>query len=273
MSELAAVGLASSIVTFVEVSSKVLHRLHEYHSTARDAPGHFRETAEHLEVVVDILQRTKRECDNHAAAAAALSAGGSGGGGNGSLPAPADAARLASFVDGCRAHVATLGSLIDKLLPDAGDSAYRRTRKALASVWREKDVLAAQRRLATSLQLLTLYFSQRSAAGVDALATAAASAMATASGQRADDSDIDGYKLLHAQGRGLYDVPPLRVAHMVERPKMLEALAKVLKTARRQRRRRLLDPEWPCCLASAARGRRSWHLTFASGPARRSNTM
>jgi hypothetical protein len=124
--------------------------------------------------------------------------------------------------------VAAIGALLEKLLPDAADSAYRRTRKALASVWREKDVLAAQRRLATSLQLLTLYFTQRSAAWVDALATTVAT---TALGQRQVGDDVNAddngeRELLLERGGGLYDVPPLRVAHMVERPALLEALSK-----------------------------------------------
>jgi hypothetical protein len=48
MAEFASVGLASSIVTFLDVSATVLRRLHQYHSTARDAPYHFRETATNL---------------------------------------------------------------------------------------------------------------------------------------------------------------------------------------------------------------------------------
>jgi hypothetical protein len=42
MAELAAVGLASSIVTFLDVSIRVVQRLSEYHSTAKDAPSMFR---------------------------------------------------------------------------------------------------------------------------------------------------------------------------------------------------------------------------------------
>ncbi len=198
MAEIAAVGLASSIVTFIDASATVLHRLGQYHAAGHDAPGVFDDTAKQLELIVDISQRTKGECE---ASGAPVSS---------APPAVTDAEaarqRLAGVVDVCHMHVDALGALIDKLAPAADDSVTRRTGKAIAIVWRDSDVLAAQRQLDRSMQVIALYFSQRPATVVAAAA------------DKGDDPLTPG----------LFDVPSRRVHHVVQRPLLLDALAKAL---------------------------------------------
>ncbi len=218
MAEIAAVGLAASIVTFIDASATVLHRLRQYHAAGSDAPGVFDATTAQLELIVGILKRTKREYDAQSAAASSTS----------SPPAHTDAdddadaerRRLAGVVNVCGKHVAALGALIDKLARAAGDSAARRTGKAIVSVWRDADVLAAQRQLDRSMQVLTLYFSQRP------LATTAADAAAAAITAGLGAPHVDGAD--DPLARGVFDVPSRRVHHMVQRPGLLDALTAAL---------------------------------------------
>jgi hypothetical protein len=244
MAEIAAVGLASSIVTFLDVSAKVLQRLRDYHATTHDAPTVLRDTTAQLALVAGVL----RQCEGQ------FSGSGSAGRGpasadesavslslpdasslastrDGSLSADddigndADSARLAAVVDGCRAHVERLQTLIDRMLPAGGESRVDRTRKALTSLWLERDVEDVQRQLARSVQLLGLYFIQRAAVAANA-ATDAAFTNSRLRGTRktldlSHDDDQDGLPY-----GGIFDMPSaLRVAHMVRRPMLLRLLA------------------------------------------------
>jgi len=60
----AAVGLAASIVTFVDVSTKVLDRLREFYSTAEDTPGVFQDIMTQLPLIVDIMTRIEKGCED-----------------------------------------------------------------------------------------------------------------------------------------------------------------------------------------------------------------
>src|SRR5436305_3976382 len=125
---LAAVGLAASIVTFVDVSGKVLARLHEYHTISREAPGIFQDTKTRLPLLVDIVTRIKKRCED------------------GYLATDAQHA-LSDTVEGCLKQITLLDGLIEKMLPTSTDCAVQRARKAVASVRKEKNVAAVQRTL------------------------------------------------------------------------------------------------------------------------------
>jgi hypothetical protein len=113
MAEIAAVGFAASIVTYLGVSARALKRRHEYQSTASDAPAVFRDAASQLPLIVKVLERAKHDYDS------------------GVRPGAADDAQqqLAIVVNGCRKQVARLDVLLDKMLPHAADSPYRRARR------------------------------------------------------------------------------------------------------------------------------------------------
>ncbi|KAH0544047.1 hypothetical protein FGG08_001665, partial [Glutinoglossum americanum] len=138
---IAVVGLAASIVTFVNVSTKVLARLREFHSIAQDAPGVFQDITTQLPIIIDILTGIEKGC------------------GDGSLTTDAQRALL-NVVEGCFRQISMLDGLIEKMLPALTDSTLRRTWKAIASVRKEKDVVVIQRTLETYKSTLTLHFSQ-----------------------------------------------------------------------------------------------------------------
>ncbi len=216
MAELEAVGLASSIVTFLDASVRVATHLAEYHATGNAAPSVFRQIGTQLPLINDILQSTKQECD---AIVARRSGNGSGASraGSGDVDA-AKAARLGAVVAGCHESVERLEALLDKVLVLPSDSRSRRTRKAFSSVWRERDFREVKRELDEALQVLDLSFSKQAATSASAAAAAAAAAAASAAGtsRAADEHD--------PRAESLYDVPLLRAAHMVRRPLLLATL-------------------------------------------------
>ena len=141
----AAVGLAASIVTFVDVSSKVLARLRDFHLITQEAPEVFQDIKARLPLMIDIMTRIKKRC------------------GDGSMPIDAQHA-LSDAVEGCLKQIALLDRLIEKMLPTSTDSPLRRARKAIVSVRKEKDLAAIQSTLRGYEGTLTLYFSERSVA-------------------------------------------------------------------------------------------------------------
>ena len=120
---IAAIGLAASIITFVDVSAKVLARLREFHSTAHETPRVFEDITTQLPLIVDIMTRIEK--------------GREGG------PLTTDAQHaLSHVVEGCLRQVTLLERLIEQMLPASTYSTLRRARKAIASISKERDVSA-----------------------------------------------------------------------------------------------------------------------------------
>ncbi|KAI9859671.1 MAG: hypothetical protein M1813_006602 [Trichoglossum hirsutum] len=138
---LVAVGLAASIVTFVDVSGKVLARLREFHSIAQTAPSVFQDITTQLPLIADIMTRIEKGCRDD------------------SLTADTQRA-LSHVVEGCFRQVTLLGGLIERILPTLADSTFRRTWKAIASVRKEREIVMIQRTLETYKSTLMLHFSQ-----------------------------------------------------------------------------------------------------------------
>jgi hypothetical protein len=131
MAELAAVGLASSIMTFLDVSVQVVHRLGEYHTTAKDAPGVFHQIETELLLINDIVQRTKNECDAVIAAtrckrAMPSSTSAEAKPNNSSLVSAEAAAHLSAVVASCHKRVEQLEALLAKVLPLPSNSRLHR---------------------------------------------------------------------------------------------------------------------------------------------------
>ena len=159
----AAVGLAASIVTFVDVSSKVLTRLREYYSISRETPVIFQDTKTRLPLLVDIMTRIKKRCED------------------GYLATDAQYALL-DTVEGCLKQITLLDGLIEKMLPTSTDSTVERARKVVASIRKEKNVAAIQTTLRRYEGTLTLYFSEKSGASTANTACESDNCKATATG-------------------------------------------------------------------------------------------
>jgi hypothetical protein len=143
------VGLASPIVTFLDVSVRVVSRLAEYHAKAKDTPGVFHQIERELPVINDFLQRTKFEYD--AAIAAMPSKSATAGPNGGSEMAAESAQRLAAVVAGCHKSVETLETTLGKALRLLSNLRRRCTLKAVSSLWYERKINKVERQLAQSL--------------------------------------------------------------------------------------------------------------------------
>jgi hypothetical protein len=136
----AAAGLASSIITFVDFSARVLKRLNQYNSAVHDSPDVFRSIAMQLPVVASVLRRTKDACHD------------------GSLPRDAPKILGGAMAD-CQAVVKKLDELIDKIAPAAHDSALQRFGKSVVAAYREADANELHERLCRSVGVFNLYYA------------------------------------------------------------------------------------------------------------------
>jgi len=118
---LAAIGLASSIVQFVDFSSKIVDQLNEFKSSVDEVPRTFRDLQVQLPLLRDTLKRTKAQAEA------------------GSIDADTQKAVL-NVVEGCQAQVKLLDDILIKTLPRTGDSRFTRGKKAFHNVRQEKTV-------------------------------------------------------------------------------------------------------------------------------------
>ena len=136
-----AIGLASSIITFVEFSGKVISRLREYSSDIQETPAVLRDVENQIPLLMNILGRLPVE--------------------PGDVSMSIDVEQeISRTVEGCTRQLTTLDELIQKILLTASDSRLQRTRKAFASLGAEKKILGIQRTLETYKSSINIYLSQ-----------------------------------------------------------------------------------------------------------------
>jgi hypothetical protein len=143
---LAIVGLVSSIVQFVEFSSKVVHRLDEFHSGLDEDPKSFRDLKIELPLLVDALERTRRQAEDGCFSRSTQEA-------------------ICCVVKGCQSQVEKLSDVLEETLPAKGDSSWRRGRKALASIGQEKKVQQLTMTFRNYIQTLTYHQATGSSTG------------------------------------------------------------------------------------------------------------
>ncbi|KAI9770486.1 MAG: hypothetical protein M1839_003201 [Geoglossum umbratile] len=180
----AVVGLAASIVTFVDVSAKVLNRLREFYSTAEDMPGVFQDIMTQLPLIVDTMTRIEEGYEG------------------GSLTGDTQR-KLLHVVKGCLRQITMLDGLIEKMLRNPTDSRLQQARKAIASVFKEKDV-AGPYKLAGS------YSPRREDAGFS----------------RPQHLSLQPFQHIAIATREntYYEIPSLRASQFVERVGLLEEI-------------------------------------------------
>ncbi|KAI9861251.1 MAG: hypothetical protein M1813_005424 [Trichoglossum hirsutum] len=173
----AAVGLAASIATFLDVSAKVLVRLHEFQSSTQEIPKVFQSIMKRLPLIRNIIDRIKRECEDD------------------SLTENAQH-ELSHMVEGCLEQITMLEKLMKNILPAPTASTSRRLWKAIASVYKEKDIVTIEETLGKYERTFTLYFSLRSEASI----------------------------AITVKENTYYEVPLLQVSHFVGRVELLEEI-------------------------------------------------
>jgi hypothetical protein len=140
---LAVVGVVASIVQLIDFGSKVLLRLNEFQSNAREIPKTFQHVKAELPVLLDTLEQTKTAIET------------------GSIRDETKKALLPA-IDGCRTQIESLNILIMKVLPLAGDSWRERSRKVISSLRQDANVRKIRSDLQGYIQTLTYYHAAAS---------------------------------------------------------------------------------------------------------------
>ena len=140
---LAVVGVVASIVQLIDFGSKVLLRLNEFQSNAREIPKTFQHVKAEFPVLLDTLEQTKTAIET------------------GSIRDETKKALLPA-IDGCRTQIESLDILIMKVLPLAGDSWRERSRKVISSLCQDANVRKIRSDLQGYIQTLTYYHAAAS---------------------------------------------------------------------------------------------------------------
>ena len=143
---LAIVGLVSSIVQFVDFSLKIVHRLNGFHSSLDDVPKSFRDIKIELPLLVDTLERTKKQTEDGCFSKNTQEA-------------------IWSVVKGCQSQVERLNGVLEETLPIKGDSSWKRGKKALLSISQEKNVQQITTTFRNYVQTLTYHQATGSSIG------------------------------------------------------------------------------------------------------------
>jgi hypothetical protein len=143
---LAIVGLVSSIVQFVDFSSKIVHRLNEFHSSLDEVPESFRDIKVELPLLVDTLERTKKQAEGGCFSKNTQEA-------------------ICGVVRGCQLQVERLNNVLEETLPTKGDSSWRKKTKALLSIGQEKKVQQMTTTFRNYVQTLTYHQATGSSTG------------------------------------------------------------------------------------------------------------
>ena len=135
----AIVGLASSIITFVDAAQKVISRLKDYWESGRELPKAYANVRNQLAFMVQEVKEMKDEYHR------------------GLIPAD-KAVRLLDAIEACNRQTKRLSAILDDVLPTSDDSKIQRGRKALRSLRREKEVAGIQSSIESSKSTFTLYY-------------------------------------------------------------------------------------------------------------------
>ncbi|KAF2009243.1 TPR-like protein [Aaosphaeria arxii CBS 175.79] len=111
---LGVVGIVASFAQLIDLGGRIVIRLHEYHSRAGDLPETFKHIANELPVLLDALKQTQCAIDTGVINATSSQA-------------------LRPAINGCKAQIEQLSSVIGNALPASRDSWVRRSGKALVS--------------------------------------------------------------------------------------------------------------------------------------------
>jgi N-terminal domain on NACHT_NTPase and P-loop NTPases len=139
MAELATISLAACIVNFADFGIKVAVRLHEFRSAIPlgEEPKPFRDIIIELPLLIDTLKRTREQAEN------------------GQI-SEATSHSLMPVIQGCHDQIKQLDEIL-QTLPNAQDSSWKRSVKAVASIGKEKKFVEVANTLKEYVQFLTYH--------------------------------------------------------------------------------------------------------------------
>ena len=194
MDPIIAFGLASAIISFVDMGTKIVARLKEM-SEAGDIPEVFRDMKTRLPLVISIVDRTQKKAD-------------------GLSPEAQEAFK--DVVRQCYEQVNQLDEILKKIMVSKGDSSLRKTIRAGVSLIEESRVQRIATALRDNVQLLTF------------LSVAPAE-----NGRPRTERHPSEQVLSFPNARGLFLVPFSRDEHFIGRENNLKLIASNFKTQHR----------------------------------------
>ncbi|KAK0515354.1 hypothetical protein JMJ35_002733 [Cladonia borealis] len=180
----AALTLGSSIITFIDIGGSIISRVREYIDTSQEVPEVLRDVSDRLET---LLLTTKN-------LESALNAG--------KLDDGARSA-LKNTVAGLERQARILQGLCEHMLPPPGGM-LQKARKAISSIWKEKELKNVLQKIITYESTLNLYFT-------------------IAMGLK-DSSSV------HWTKRTFHDVPPFALSRFIGRRRILDQVAASFRT-------------------------------------------
>ncbi|KAF2728034.1 hypothetical protein EJ04DRAFT_569878 [Polyplosphaeria fusca] len=140
---LAVVGVVASIVQLVDFSTRVVSRLDEFYSVAKEIPRSFRHVKTELPLLTITLEQLKGAIDTTSVA-------------DGSRKA------LLPIIVGCNEQVAQLDAILKKTLPETNDSWRTKSKKAAVSLHNDAKVESTTKALRNYVGVLTFYYAAAS---------------------------------------------------------------------------------------------------------------
>lgn len=135
---LAAVGLASAIVQFIDFGTRVVVRLSEFSTEAKEVPKIFRQIKVQLPLILNTLQQTKDQAE--------------------ARHVNEDTAKaLKAVVGECTTIVQQLDEILTKTLPNDEASTWQKYRKALSSLAQDKKIAQLQASIEGYIPLLNYH--------------------------------------------------------------------------------------------------------------------
>ena len=138
MDPLSAIGVASSVVQFVEFGLKVATRLKEYNSASTDVPKSLQHISAQLPLLLNALDRVKTSIEVESVDLDTRCI-------------------LKGVVAGCKQQVEKIDKIIDKVLHVTGDTLVTRVQKAFIGLKNDDKVLEIEKSLQTYIQVLILH--------------------------------------------------------------------------------------------------------------------
>jgi hypothetical protein len=133
----------ASIIQLVDFSTRVVSRLDEFYSVAKEVPKSFRHIRTELPLLASTLTQLRAAIDTASVADESTKA-------------------LEPVIAGCKEQVAQLDAILEKVLPEASDGFRIKGKKAMVSLHYDSKVESIMKTLRNYVGVLTFYYAAAS---------------------------------------------------------------------------------------------------------------
>jgi uncharacterized protein YutE (UPF0331/DUF86 family) len=135
---LAAVGLASAIVQFIDYATKIINRLADFGAALDQVPKAFKQIKTELPLIIDGVRRIKDQAESCKLNKSTEDA-------------------LQAVIHECQVETERLNDILEKTIPTVGASSWERRKKAITSLAKDKKVEEIADALGKYVRTLTFH--------------------------------------------------------------------------------------------------------------------